>query len=195
MKTNGISHCLLLVSVVFNIVTAYNSILLIPLTLSKCLSKEASSVMPWLFMHATTRLSSKSSFSPFDISIACCSSSMEGIKIVKFWQLLKNIRAFSIFLWALKLFLIYTSIIGIENKFKDHKKMENALIFFRSCQNLTILIPSIDELQHAIEISKGEKLDFDDSLVVACMNSHGITELASLDRHFDKVKGIKRIEL
>ena len=92
-------------------------------------------------------------------------------------------------------FLIYTCIIAIENKFKDHKKMENALIFFRSCQNLTILIPSIDELQHAIEISKGEKLDFDDSLVVACMKRNSISKLASLDRHFDKVKGIKRIEL
>jgi len=90
-------------------------------------------------------------------------------------------------------FLIYTCIIAIENKFKDYKKLENALIFFRSYSNLMILIPSIDELHYAIEISKAEKLDFDDSLVVACMKNYGITELASLDRHFDKVRGIKRI--
>ena len=92
-------------------------------------------------------------------------------------------------------FLIYACLIAIENKFKDHKKLENALIFFRSCPNLRILLPSIDELQYAIEISRAEKLDFDDSLVVACMKNNGITELASLDKHFDKVKGIKRIEL
>jgi predicted nucleic acid-binding protein len=92
-------------------------------------------------------------------------------------------------------FLIYACIIAIENKFKDHKKLENALIFFRSCSNLMILIPSIDELHYAIEISKAEKLDFNDSLVVACMKSNGIRDLASLDKHFDKVKGIKRIEL
>jgi predicted nucleic acid-binding protein len=33
-------------------------------------------------------------------------------------------------------FLIYACIIAIKNKFKDHKKMENSLIFFRSCLNL-----------------------------------------------------------
>ncbi|MBS3105775.1 type II toxin-antitoxin system VapC family toxin [Candidatus Woesearchaeota archaeon] len=92
-------------------------------------------------------------------------------------------------------FLVYACLIGIENRFKDYKKLENALVFFTSCPNLRILIPSFDELEYAIKISKAEKLDFDDSLVVACMNSHGITELASLDRHFDKAKGIKRIEL
>ena len=92
-------------------------------------------------------------------------------------------------------FLIYACILAVENKFKDHKKMENSLIFFRSCPNLRILIPSIDELQYAVEISKTEKLDFDDSLVVACMKSYGIVTLASLDRHFDKVKGIQRIPL
>ena len=91
-------------------------------------------------------------------------------------------------------FLIYTCIIAIENKFKDHKKLENALIFFRSNPNLTILIPSIDELQYAIEISKAEKLDFDDSLIVACMRTYGIEKLASLDRHFDKISNIERIK-
>ena len=92
-------------------------------------------------------------------------------------------------------FLVYACLIGIENRFKDHKKLENALVFFRSCPNLRILIPSLDELQYAIEISKTEKLDFDDSLVVACMKNYGIRKLASLDRHFDKIKGIERVRL
>ena len=90
-------------------------------------------------------------------------------------------------------FLIYACIIAIENKFKDYKKIENALIFFRNYQNMKILVPSIDELHSAVKITEIGKLDFDDSLVVACMRGYGIKKLASLDKHFDKVKDIKRI--
>ncbi|HLC60163.1 MAG TPA: type II toxin-antitoxin system VapC family toxin [Candidatus Nanoarchaeia archaeon] len=92
-------------------------------------------------------------------------------------------------------FLIYACIIVMENKYKDTKRMENALIFFKNCPNLKIVRPSFDELNYAIEISKIEKLDFDDSLVVACMRNYGIKGLASLDRHFDKVKGIEKVKI
>lgn len=92
-------------------------------------------------------------------------------------------------------FLIYACLLGIENKFRDYEKLENALIFFKSFSNLRILVPSFDELYNAIKIMKSEKLDFDDSLVVACMKNYGIKELASLDKHFDKVKEIKRIKI
>ncbi len=92
-------------------------------------------------------------------------------------------------------FLIYACLLAIENRFKDYKKLENALIFFRSYSNLRVLVPSFDELHYAIKITSAEKLDFDDSLVVACMKSNGITKLASLDKHFDKVRGIHRIIL
>ena len=92
-------------------------------------------------------------------------------------------------------FLIYACVIAIENKFKDYKKVENALIFFRNYKNMKILVPSMDELHSAVLVTETEKLDFDDSLVVACMRSYGIKELASLDGHFDKVKDIKRISL
>ncbi len=90
-------------------------------------------------------------------------------------------------------FLIYTCLIAIENKFKDFKKLENALIFFKNCPSLKILRPSLDELHYAIQITKSGELDFDDSLVIACMKNNNITKLASLDRHFDKARGIERI--
>ena len=67
--------------------------------------------------------------------------------------------------------------------------------YFKNCPNLKIVRPSFDELNYAIEISKIEKLDFDDSLVVACMRNYGIKGLASLDRHFDKVKGIEKVKI
>lgn len=91
-------------------------------------------------------------------------------------------------------FLIYACLLAIENKFKDYKKLENALIFFKSFSNLRILVPSFGELYDAIEIMKSDKLDFDDSLVVACMKNYEIKELASLDKHFDKIKWIERIK-
>ena len=90
--------------------------------------------------------------------------------------------------------LVYSCLLAIENKFRDCKKLENALIFFKSFSNLVILAPSLDELYDAVEIMKKEKFDFDDSLVLACMRGYEIKEIASLDRHFDKVKDIKRIK-
>lgn len=92
-------------------------------------------------------------------------------------------------------FLIYACLIAIENRFKDYKKIENALIFFSSYPSLKILRPSFEDLHNAVQTAKAEKLDFDDSLVVACMKDYGISELASLDRHFDKIKSIKRTKL
>ena len=92
-------------------------------------------------------------------------------------------------------FLIYACIIAIENRYKDNKRMKNALIFFKNCSNLKIVRPSFDEVDYAMDISEAEKLDFDDSLIVACMRNYGIRVLASLDKHFDKIKGIERVRI
>src|SRR3989338_2872365 len=89
-----IFHYYINVLVIVNIVTAYNSILLMPLTLSKCLSKEANSVMPWPFMHATTRLSSKSRFLCPIKSNALLKSSMLGTIIFNWYKFEKNTKAF-----------------------------------------------------------------------------------------------------
>mgnify|MGYP001603163420 CR=1 FL=1 len=51
----------------------------------------------------------------------------------------------------------------------------------------------MDDLYNAVQLAEKERLDFDDRLVVACMRNYGIKELASLDKHFDKIKSIKRI--
>ena len=90
-------------------------------------------------------------------------------------------------------YLIYSCLITIENDLKDASELNNALLFFNSTSNLKILRPSFDEFSHAIEIMEKLSLDFDDSLVIACMKNYGIEKLASLDKHFDKVKDIKRI--
>jgi len=46
----------------------------------------------------------------------------------------------------------------------------------------------------ATEHMKRFKLDFDDATAYAAMMSTGITEIVSMDKHFDKIPNIKRIE-
>ena len=92
-------------------------------------------------------------------------------------------------------FIIYSCILQVQNKLKNVELIKNTIVFFNSHPNLKILSPSFEDLHNSVEVMKSYKLDFDDGLVIACMNGNGITELASLDKHFDKVKGIKKIEL
>jgi predicted nucleic acid-binding protein len=37
-----------------------------------------------------------------------------------------------------------------------------------------------------------DKLDFDDAAAYAAMTATGISEIVSMDRHFDKIPAIKR---
>ena len=63
-----------------------------------------------------------------------------------------------------------------------------------SSLNIIILRPVIYDVYDTLEISDKEKLDFDDALVISCMRNNNIKELVSYDKHFDKVKDIKRVE-
>ena len=90
-------------------------------------------------------------------------------------------------------FLIYSCLVAIERRYNDNQKLLDALVFFSSLSQLQILRPSFDEFYDAIEMMEKRKLDFDDSLVLSCMQKFGIKNLASLDRHFDKIKSIERL--
>jgi len=46
----------------------------------------------------------------------------------------------------------------------------------------------------ATQHMKRFKLNFDDATAYAAMRSTGITEIVSMDKHFDKIPNIKRIE-
>ncbi|MBI2653950.1 type II toxin-antitoxin system VapC family toxin [Candidatus Woesearchaeota archaeon] len=92
-------------------------------------------------------------------------------------------------------FIIYSCIINVQNNLKNTESIKNIVIFFNNYSNLKLLRPSFDDFYNAVEIMESNKLDFDDSLVVACMKSYEIREIASFDKHFDKVKGIERIKL
>ncbi len=90
-------------------------------------------------------------------------------------------------------FIVYSCIIQVYRQLKANESAQQAILFFNNLPSLTVLHPSLEELHEAAEISMKQKLDFDDSLVIACMDMYNLSALASLDKHFDKVKTIKRV--
>ena len=92
-------------------------------------------------------------------------------------------------------FVMYSCFVIVERNLKNIESLKKAFMFFANYQNLRIIRLAFEDVSSAIEIMENNKLDFDDSLVVACMKNYGIRELASFDRHFDKVKGIERVRI
>ena len=92
-------------------------------------------------------------------------------------------------------FVVYSWFIIVERRLKSGNALKTLHLFFSNFTSLNILRLDFNEIYNGINIIDEYNLDFDDSLVVACMRTYGIEKLASLDRHFDKVKDIKRISL
>ncbi len=91
-------------------------------------------------------------------------------------------------------FIVYSCLLQIQFKTKETKQMKNFILFINSIDNLTILRPSLFDMEKAVEYKEKWKLDFDDGLVVSCMVNNGIKTLISLDSDFNKVPLImKRI--
>lgn len=56
-------------------------------------------------------------------------------------------------------------------------------------------LPASSRLYHqALELYATQGIDFEDALAVAHMRHKGIDEIVSYDQHFDRVKGITRVE-
>ncbi|MBI5066219.1 type II toxin-antitoxin system VapC family toxin [Candidatus Woesearchaeota archaeon] len=92
-------------------------------------------------------------------------------------------------------FVIYSCIIQLERKVKLPEVIEKFILFIGELtNNLDILRPSFQEMLTALTISKKYNLDFDDGFIVSCMLDNGINTLVSLDKHFDEVEGILRVE-
>ncbi|MBI4918317.1 type II toxin-antitoxin system VapC family toxin [archaeon] len=91
-------------------------------------------------------------------------------------------------------FIIYACLLSIQNKAKNSELMKDFLTFIDNLVGLEIHRPSPFTVANSVELMSKTKLDFDDSLVVACMDDLKIKKLVSLDKHFDKIEGIKRIE-
>jgi len=90
-------------------------------------------------------------------------------------------------------FIIYTCLLQIQHK-STLDNMKKAVRFFQLLEGLMIYRPMFDDLSEAMKIMCTYKLDFDDGLVVSCMESLKIKKLYSFDKHFNGVKSIKRLE-
>lgn len=92
-------------------------------------------------------------------------------------------------------FIVYSCLILVQKQVKNTKLLRNTILFFHSLPNLLIVRPSPDEWYDAIEIMERYTLDFDDSLVIASMQRNNIKKLLSMDKHFDKIKDIQKINI
>jgi len=61
-------------------------------------------------------------------------------------------------------------------------------------KGLSIYDLTLEDRGAAAEHMRQFKLDFDDAAAYAAMTATGASEIVSMDRHFDKIPEIKRIE-
>ena len=91
-------------------------------------------------------------------------------------------------------YIIYTGLLQIESKIRSLKLMEEFIYYINNIKNLRIIRPSIKVIYNSLSISDKYNLDYEDSIILQTAISTKSTELVSFDKHFDKVKEIKRIE-
>ena len=92
-------------------------------------------------------------------------------------------------------FIMHSCFVIVERNQKTIDALRKAFMFFNQYGSLRIVRLSFEDVSNAIDVMESDNLDFDDGLVVACMRNYGIKKLASLDRHFNKVKGIERVKI
>ena len=90
-------------------------------------------------------------------------------------------------------FILYTCLLQLERQTKDPERMKNFLQFIHHLP-IEILHPDLAENYFAIECKAKHKLTFDDALILSTMTHRGIPTLLSLDKDFDRIKTIQRIE-
>lgn len=73
------------------------------------------------------------------------------------------------------------------------KELETFLEVIGNFKGLSVYSTKIEEEREAIEIISQEGLDFDDALQTYIARKLN-TQIVSFDKHFDRVKGIRRVE-
>ena len=78
-----------------------------------------------------------------------------------------------------------------------HKKTGEIRLFLLSLLGfvgLKIYFTTIIDRILATQLMEKHDLDFDDALTLQAMYSNNVKEIVSFDKHFDKIKEIKRVE-
>ena len=78
-------------------------------------------------------------------------------------------------------------------KLSGKKIAESCLDFFLTSPQIEIILPTEDTWTKTINLFRKYELSLTDAQIVACMQEKDDKEIYSFDRHFDEIKGIKRI--
>ncbi|MBM3309072.1 MAG: type II toxin-antitoxin system VapC family toxin [Candidatus Altiarchaeales archaeon] len=91
-------------------------------------------------------------------------------------------------------FHAYSTLVIIENHGTNASQMAVHISSLIGYDSLTIYRPSIYDWLKAAKHMQEHKLDFDDALAYQSMKANNIDKIISYDKHFDKLKDIKRLE-
>lgn len=89
-------------------------------------------------------------------------------------------------------FLVYSMLMTLLHKSKDVSRAKTFIQAINSYKGLRIFHPGSEVCFKAVLEIEKHGLDFDDSLVIACMKKLGITDIVTYDEHF---KGLKDINV
>jgi len=91
-------------------------------------------------------------------------------------------------------FIVDTVSILMDNAGCDPTKIGTFNLTLLKYKGLSVYDLTMTDKVIATEQMKRFRLDFGDATAYAAMMSMGITEIVSMDKHFDKIPNIKRIE-
>jgi predicted nucleic acid-binding protein len=91
-------------------------------------------------------------------------------------------------------FIVDTISILMDNTGCDPTQIRTFNLSLLRYKGLSIYNLTMTDRVSATEHMKKFKLDFDDATAYAAMTATGISEIVSMDRHFDKIPEIKRTE-
>ena len=84
-------------------------------------------------------------------------------------------------------------IIALGRSGVELKTIEELFLSILNYKGIFIYIPKISDRINAFLLMK-RGLDFEDALTLQCAISNNIKEIVSYDKHFDKIKNIKRLK-
>ena len=91
-------------------------------------------------------------------------------------------------------FTIDSVILNMVNNKSDVGKIHSFLQKLTNSDGIRIYSVNMNDRTKALDLMIKYKLDYEDSLILQCAFSTKSKEIVSFDKHFDKVKEIKRIE-
>lgn len=94
----------------------------------------------------------------------------------------------------LSVFNLDSIILYLDRNIRNKEEIRQIIQKLLMHRGLKIYFPKISDRLLAINLMKKYALDYEDALTLQAAISTNSKEILSFDKHFDKVKGIKRIE-